>query len=130
MDFEGSYALATDMIDEAKERFGERYVVNDTRYVDLNEICDIIDELIKEFDCLFAEATVDEETTELIISIVCDEIILQHGREHKFFDLCNLVDSIRFSKESPKILSKEHPDALRIDFRIDNLFYWVGDAYE
>lgn len=46
MDFEGSYALATDMIDEAKERFGERYVVNDTRYVDLNEICDVIDELI------------------------------------------------------------------------------------
>ena len=120
MEYVGCKDFAFDVIDEASEKFGDLYSINEEKYKRLDEICGLVDELVQgigdEFGCDEVTVDVDPITKELIFNIVCDEIILQHGRTHKFFTLMEQVDSVRFSKAAP--------DSLRIEIGISGL--WLG----
>lgn len=120
MEHTGCKDAAFDIIDEASEKFGSSYFINEEKYAQLDEICGLVDEVVQVFDdefgCDAVTVDVDPTTKELIFNIVCDEIILQHGRTHKFFALAGLVDSLRFSKAKP--------DSLRIEFIVSGL--WLG----
>lgn len=125
MEYVGCKDFAFDVIDEASEKFGGSYFLNEEKYGRLDEICGLVDEVVQgiddEFGCDAVTVDVDPTTKELIFNIVCDEIILQHGRTHKFFALMELVDSVRFSKAKL--------DSLRIEIGISGL--WLGGvAYE
>ena len=112
MEYMGCKDAAFDVIDEASEKFGELYFINE------DEVVQIFDD---EFGCDAVTVDVDPTTKELIFNIVCNEVILQHGRAHKFFALAQLVDSIHFSKAKP--------DSLRIEIGVSKL--WLGGfAYE
>lgn len=125
MEYVGCKDFAFDVIDEASEKFGDSYFLNEEKYGRLDEICGLVDEVVQciddEFGCDAVTVDVDPTTKELIFNIVCDEIILQYGRTHRFFTLMGLVDSVRFSKAKP--------DSLRIEIGISGL--WLGGvAYE
>ena len=125
MEYIGCKESTFDVIDEASEKFGDSYFLNEEKYGCLDEICGLVDEVVQEigdeFGCDAVTVDVDPTTKELIFNIVCDEIILQHGRTHKFFTLMELVDSVRFSKAKP--------DSLRIEIGMSGL--WLGGvAYE
>lgn len=121
----GCKDAAFEVIDEASEKFGDLYFINEAKYEQLDEICGLVDDVFQMFDdefgCDALTVDVDPTTKELIFNIVCEEIILQHGRTHPFFSLAKLVDSIRFSKAKP--------DSLRIEIGVSGL--WLGGfAYE
>ncbi len=125
MEYTGCKDAAFDVIEEATEKFGDKYFLNEMKYENLGEICDLVDEVVQIFDDEFGcgEVSVDVDTTtkELIFNIVCDQIILQHGRAHTFFKLAELADSVRFSKAKP--------DSIRIELIVSGL--WLGGfAYE
>lgn len=123
MEYTGCRDAAFEMVEAASEKFGNSYFLNEEKYDRLDEICSLVDELVcdEDFGCSSVTVDVDTTTKELIFNIVCDEIILQHGRTHKFFVLAGLVDLIRFSKAKP--------DHLRIEIGVSGL--WLGGyAYE
>lgn len=125
MEYTGCKDLTYEVVDEATEKFGDSYFLNEEKYDHLDQICDLVDEIvpefIDEFGCNAVTVSVDTTTKELIFDIVCDEIILQHGSTHKFFTLMGLVDSVRFSKAEP--------DRLRIEIGVSGL--WIrGTIYE
>ncbi len=122
MEYNGCRDAAFDLIDKASDRFGDSYFLNEEKNEKLEKICVLVDEVFQTFDdefgCDALTVDVDETTKDLIFNIVCDEIILQHGRTHKFFELAGLVDAIRFSKA--------RPDSLRIEAVVSGL--WLGGA--
>lgn len=125
MEYTGCKDFAVDVIEEATEKFGRSYSINEEKYGRLDEIYGLVDDVIlgigDESGCDEVTVDVDEATKELIFNIVCDEIILQHGRVNKFFELMALVDSVRFSQAKY--------DKLRIEIGVSGL--WIGgDMYE
>lgn len=125
MEYTGCRDLTYEAVNEATEKFGDSYFLNEERYGYLDRICELVDgivpELIEEFGCSAVTVSVDTTTKELIFDIVCDEVIFQHGSVHKFFTLMGLVDTVRFSKAEP--------DRLRIEIGVSGL--WVrGTVYE
>lgn len=118
MEYTGCEEAALEVIAEASEKFGSSYSLNKEKCAKLNEICELVDELMlcEDFDCDALTVDVDTGTKELFFNIVCDEIILQRGRSHKFFTLAGMVDSIRFSKTNP--------NKLRIEIGVSGL--WLG----
>ena len=123
MEYTGCKDDTFDIIDEASKKFGGSYFINEEKYGRMDEICELVDELIcdEDFDCGSLTVDVDTTTEELIFNIVCDEIILQHGRTHRFFTLAGLVDMVRFSKAKS--------GKLRIEIGVSGL--WLrGHAHE
>lgn len=125
MEYEGCKDAAFDVIEEASDKFGDLYFLNEEKKDKLEEICGLVDDVFQMFDDEFGcdSLTVDVDTTtkELIFNIVCAEIILQHGRTHKFFELAGLVDAIRFSRATP--------GSIRIEVVVSGV--WLGGyAYE
>lgn len=121
MEYTGCKDAAFELIEEASEEFGDSYFLNEEKYGKIDEICALVDKIAEELlDDEFGlnSVTVDVDTTtkELVFNIVCDEIIFQHGRTHKFFTLAGLVDSIRFSKAKSS--------KLRIEIGVSGL--WLG----
>lgn len=118
MEYTGCKDAALEVIDEASDEFGDSYFINEEKYGGLDEICVLVDELVQDedFGCKSLTIDVDTTTKELIFNIVCDEIVLQHGRTHKFFTLAGLVDSIKFLKAKPS--------SLRIEVGVSGL--WLG----
>lgn len=109
MEYTGCKNAAFEVINEASDEFGDSYFLNEEKYGKLDEICGLVDELVRDedFGCNSLTVDVDTAAKELIFNIVCDEIILQHGRTHKFFTLAGLVDTIKFSKAKPSGLRIE-----------------------
>lgn len=109
MEYTGCKDATFEVIDEASDEFGDSYFLNEEKYGKLDEICGLVDELVQDDDFCCGALTVDVDTTSkvLIFNFVCDEIILRHGRSHKFFTLAGLVDTIKFSKAKPSSLRIE-----------------------
>ena len=78
MEYTGCKDAAFDVIDEATEKFGDAYFLNDEKYKGLDEICGLVDEVVQGIDDEFG-----------------------------FFALMGLVDSVRFSKAKPDSLRIE-----------------------
>lgn len=118
MEYTGCKDAAFEVIDEASEEFGDSYFLNEEKYGKIEEICGLVDELMcnEDFGCNALTVDVDTTTKDLIFNIVCDDIVLQHGRSHKFFTLAGLVDRIKFSKAKPS--------SLRIEIGVCGL--WLG----
>lgn len=86
-------------IDEASKDFGAQYILNKEQADKLDSICDSVDKFIEDFDCEYFDVSVDDITKQFTISIVCDEMILEHGRSNEFFKLIQMLSSFSFSKK-------------------------------
>lgn len=116
MEYTGCKNAAIELIDEASDKFGDAYFINEEKYESLDEVCSLIDELAQGVDCQEVRVRVDTTTKELIFIVVCDEIIIEHEMKENFAALAGLISSMRFS--TPKV------DSLRMEFCIYGL--WLG----
>lgn len=105
--FVRTYGIVETVIDEAANRFGNRWVICQDRRNSLKTDCGFIDRLVSAFDCESAEADIDDDTLKLRIRVVCPGIVLAYDRTHPFFALIQRAESFRFSSAE---------NSLRIDF--------------
>lgn len=95
--FVSTYDIVEMVIDEATEQFKNSWVIPKNKKHSLKKDCELIDRLVKEFDCESAEVDIDDGTLKLKISIVCPDMILEYGRTHPFFSLIQHTESFSFS---------------------------------
>lgn len=105
--FVSTYDIVEMVIDEATEQFGNRWVIPNAKKNNLKTDCELIDQLVSDFDCESAEADIDDETLKLKVSVVCPDMVLEYGRTHPFFTLIQHAESFRFSAIE---------DSLKVDF--------------
>ena len=101
------------VLGEAIDQSNGKLSIADSTRADLIEICDIIDDLIAEFDGESLTAEVADKTNDLIISMVCPDMIWEYGRSHLFFSLIPRVKLFRFSAEE---------DSLQVEFLFTHVF--------
>ncbi len=113
--------------DMVRDAFAEIYAEKSDKITEqfgtLAEICELVDELADDFsenedvaaldDAAKKTVRIDTDTLVLTISLVCFNLELPGGENHKFYRLIRMLDSFRFIK-SP--LSNEELDFLQIDF--------------
>ena len=88
-----------EIVIDATKQYGDRYTLNKELYEKLPDICGYVDDLLLELDCISVEINVcNAPEKRIAIDIICDDIILQHGREHTFFHVIQMFDSFSFSK--------------------------------
>lgn len=73
MGFVKCYDVAEMVIDEATEQFGFMLKQDRERLRELKECCDIIDTIAERFGGVSYEVEVDDETTDITVSLVCGE---------------------------------------------------------
>lgn len=105
--FVRTYDIVEMVIDEATEQFGNRWVIPNAKKNTLKTDCELIDQLVSDFDCESAEADIDDETLKLKVSVVCPDMVLEYGRTHPFFTLIQHAESFSFSTIE---------DSLKVDF--------------
>lgn len=99
MEYTGCFDAVEDVVSEATEQYGGRYTLNKELYDKLPDICRGVDELFEEIECLCLDVSVyDVPYKRVAIEIICEEMVLQHGREHAFFRVIQMFDSFSFSK--------------------------------
>lgn len=105
--FVSTYDIVEMVIDEATEQFRNRLVIPNAKKNTLKTDCELIDQLVSDFDCESAEADIDDETLKLRVSVVCPDMVLEYGRTHPFFTLIQHAESFSFSTIE---------DSLKVDF--------------
>lgn len=114
MGFSGCRDHVFEVVDEGVKVFSQRYVVNEDRYAELEKICDLVDSLIGYCDAEYFDVEVDEITTQLRISVACDEVVF-YNRDNAFFELTSLVNAFSFSKEGGE-------DRIVITLKVDDVW--------
>lgn len=114
MEYTGCYDSVIELVDEGTAQF-RGYKLNDKKYEALNGVCETVDKLVEEIDdCECVDVSIDDHTKQLTISILCYDVIFQHGRENVFFALIQMLSSFSFSKAKGGLL--------RIDLNIDGIW--------
>lgn len=98
MAFTGSKTHILEVVDAATERFGSKYRLNRTRYNVMDSLCDLLDEFVSCFEADYFDVNVDEDTTDLEISVVCDEFVFKGAVEAFFFTFVRMFDAVSFKK--------------------------------
>lgn len=86
MGFMKCFDVVSMVVEEATSRFSPLWKVNKEKIEILNQYCDILDILSKEFDGESYEVEVDEITMEINIALECEEIVITK-KDHVFYDL-------------------------------------------
>lgn len=107
MDYQPCYSAVDEVIEKANAKFGNRYHISKEMSARLDTICEIIDEMIPEFDCEAYDVDVNEVTMRFTIGFECLDFILHDGSSNRFFELINLVDGFLFKKKEDSVLRTE-----------------------
>lgn len=114
MERTGCYDSVVEVVDAASEQFGDAHPLNIDRFAMLEDICSSVDKVVDEIECSQIDVSVGAVNRVLTISFVCDDLELQHGREHEFFSLIQMLDSFSFSKATN--------DGLWVALNVDGLW--------
>lgn len=114
MEYNGCFDTVHGLIEDASKEFGAGFVISPEKSEQVNRACEKIDALFGEIDCSVIDASVNMDNKVLTISIFCDEVILENGRENGFCKL--LQDITSFS------VSKAAEDTLRFDMNISDIW--------
>lgn len=115
MSFVKCYDVAKMVVDEATERFGTGWCVSDDDVSVLEARCKIIDDLARRFNGVSYEVNVDEENTDITISLVCDMFEIT-DKDDSFFTLVG--QSKEFSIEP----CDKDSIQLKLDFVFDGIW--------
>lgn len=96
MSFTNCFEISSMVIDEASNRFHPSWEISEDRLDIFKGYCDVVDSLAREFDGVSVESEVDETTMKVVISLECDEVIVQ-SRNHIFYELINRTVECGFS---------------------------------
>ena len=86
------------IVDEATKRFSPIMIEDSEKKETLNQYCNVIDNLIEEFDGDSIEVNVDEINMTISIKMFCDEITIE-TKSHPFYELIKRSLSVNFSYE-------------------------------
>lgn len=118
MEYSGCKPFVDEVIEESAKEFGAAYVLQPKVRDRLYAACEVVDEIVPELDCDVVDVSVNTSSKQFTIMIVCDDMVLEHGRTHKFFQLIKMVNSFAFSKSGQ--------ESLRIELNIDGLWERTG----
>lgn len=110
MEYKGCFDTVHGLIEDASKEFGAAFVVSPEKSEQFSRACEKVDALFEEIDCAVIDASVNMDNKVLTISIFCDEVILENGRENSFCKLLQEVTSFSISKAAE--------DTLRLDMNI------------
>lgn len=102
---EGLYDIVMDQINEAADESNGRLVVFDGVEDYFKTVCKLIDELSENVEVGNVYVDTEIDIRKFSIVIMCDELLLVHGRSDNFFDLINMTDSFSFKKEKDDVMS-------------------------
>lgn len=114
MEYTGHNPSIDDVLAKIKKEYGANHTVGAAMHDRLCKACALTDEIVPELDDGKVEICVDKPENRLRIIILCEDVIFEHGRTHKFFDLIKFVDSFSFSKRKN--------DCLQITLNFDGLW--------
>ena len=114
MDRQSCYDVVIDLVSQATELHGEEYRLNHDITQQLKTICNYIEVALKQYECEFFEVNINENTMQLTIAIVCEDMILDKQTSAIFGQIINTVDSFSFSR--PEI------DSLRVEFKYNHIW--------
>lgn len=114
MEYSGCKQFVDEVIEESSKEFGTAYVLQPQVLDRLYSACKLVDEIVPELDCDVVDVSVNTSSKQFTIMIICDDIVLEYGRTHKFFQLIKMVNSFVFSKCGE--------ESLRIELNIDGLW--------
>lgn len=118
MDYYGCENFVDELVCESSAEFGPAYVIRDDVREKLGKVCELVDEIVPELECNSLDISVNMDTKQFTIMIVCDDMILENGRTHKFFEIIKMLDSFAFSKCGE--------ESLRIELNIDGIWEKSG----
>ena len=90
-----SYDMAEMVVEEASNRFGK--AVSEESKSRLKNVCSLIDDLISEYDCESTEFAVNEDTTDLEISLECPDMTIENDSSETFLNVIKEMAEISFS---------------------------------
>ncbi len=96
MGFVSCFDVVTMVTDEATTQFSPYYRENQERKEILQQYCEAIDVLAKEFDGESFEVEVDDIKMTISIRMECPDMVIQ-GSDHPFYALAERALSIGFS---------------------------------
>lgn len=98
------YNATMELINETIQKSRGRLAMFEGFDKKLDQVCKYVSEFEDKVDLEDIFIEIDEEIRVLSVCVLCDELILQHGRSDSFFDLIKLADSFSFSKEKEDTL--------------------------
>lgn len=104
MEYKGCFDTVHGLIEDASKEFGAAFVVSPEKSGQVSRACEKVDALFEEIDCSVIDASVNMDNKVLTISIFCDEVILENGRENGFCKLLQEVTSFSISKAAENTL--------------------------
>lgn len=120
MAFQSFREAACDSIERATERLGDTCFLDKERLEQVCELCDHLEEMMErstiDFDIEAVSTHVNLDTQELLLYMICDDMVLHGEQQKQFLAASNLANSVR--------LYQSPPGKLRIDFVVNNL--WLG----
>lgn len=91
-------SVVNEVVQEATVLFGKPWVVNEDYLNSLLEHCDIIDELMAEFDAIGFDVDVNPVEQTIEVEMICPLMIIQtKGEDHKLFQLMGKCNECWFS---------------------------------
>lgn len=115
MGFVKCYDIAKMVIDEATKRFGTGYCVNDVNVSSLKARCELVDRLAKRFNGTSYEVDVDEENTDITISLTCDEFEIGNPKDD-FYKITAQAKQVNIKPCSPD------SSQVQLDFVFDGIW--------
>lgn len=113
------YSVICDVIDDAVNTSRVSLAVFDGAKEKFSKVCDLVDELTEKVDLEDIYVDADSDIRKLSVCILCDELVLGHGRSDSFFDLIKLADSFSFEKE--------REDVLKISLHFFHVWRFAGE---
>lgn len=117
MEYNGCFDTVRSLIEDASKEFGAAFAISPKKSEQVNRACEKVDAFFEEIDCSTIGASVNMDNKVLIISIFCDEVILENGRENGFCKLLQEVTSFSISKAAE--------NTLRLDMNIAGVWQKV-----
>ena len=96
MSFMTCFDTASIVIDEASKRFAPSWKIHPERLDIFHDYCDALDDLSEEYEGTALDVSVDEESMEVIVALVCAEVLVKEPK-HRFYDLCRHSTKFCFS---------------------------------
>lgn len=109
----GCFDAAITLVYKAEKLFGD--FVGDGKK--LKEICAFVDEVAEESGADSIDVVVDEVRGRLLLGFTAEDVIIDKCN-HPFVKLCDMVNNVRFSKNS---------DQLRVTFVLCGLWSGVNE---
>lgn len=113
MPFVNCFDVVQMVTDEASAQFAPLFCENKEAKAILHQYCDAIDVLAREFDGVTFEASVHDESMEVSVTFECPDIVIR-TQKHRFYDLVEHSNAVRFSHGGGRVCVPEHLEPRRL----------------